>query len=272
MVAMTGTGRGRQHPYFSLPTPWLIAHRGGSLEAPENTLEAFERAAALGAVAIETDVHLSADGVVMVFHDDDTARITGVPGTIEARTLAELQALDAGWGFTPDGGRTFPWRGKGVRIPTLADALARFPQLRFNVEAKGDEPELAEALARVLEAAGREGSACVGAAHLKQSLRLKERLPGYARFLPTALAAPHFFGLSWLLPARLKDFDLAAVPIRQFGIPVIWPYVVSHFHRRGMAIQVWTVDEAHDMRTLLDRGVDGVMSDRPTLLKKVMGR
>jgi len=270
MVAMTG--RGRQHPYFALPAPWLIAHRGGSLEAPENTIVAFERAEALGADVIETDVHLSADGEVMVFHDDDTLRITGQTGTIEARTLPQLDRLDAGWGWTEDGGQTFPWRGKGVKIPRLADVLARFPRLRFNIEAKGDEARLADALARVLESARCEERVCVGAAHLGQALRLKDRLPSYARFLPTLLAVPHFFGLSWLLPARLKDFDLAAVPIRQLGVPVIRPHVVRHFHRRDMAIQVWTVDEEGDMKALLGRGVDGVMSDRPTLLKRVMAR
>jgi glycerophosphoryl diester phosphodiesterase len=83
---------------------------------------------------------------------------------------------------------------------------------------------------------------------------------------------PHFLGLSWLLPARWKDFDLAAVPIRQFGVPVIWPCTVRHFRGRDMAIQVWTVDEEADMKRLLGLKVDGVMSDRPTLLKQVMGR
>jgi glycerophosphoryl diester phosphodiesterase len=271
MVAMNG--RGREHPYFALPSPWLIAHRGGSLEAPENTLVAFEHAAALGADVIETDVHLSADGEVMVFHDDDTRRLTGVPGTVEARTKEELATLDAAFGFSPNG-QDFPWRGKGVRIPTLVEVLARFPRMRFNIEAKGDEAPLAEALAQVLEAAGREQTVCVGAAHRVQARRLKDRLPRYARFLPTANAFPHFLAAWRLLPRGWTsgDYDLAAVPIRQWGVGVISKCVVDHFHARGMPIQVWTVDEERDMRLLLRRGVDGIMSDRPSLLKRVMGR
>src|SRR5512138_3182273 len=98
-------------PYLQLPSPWLVAHRGGSRLAPENTLAAFDRAASLGADAIETDVRLSRDGVVMVFHDEDTLALTGEAGTIEARSAAEIERLDAGFGFSPDGGASFPLRG-----------------------------------------------------------------------------------------------------------------------------------------------------------------
>ncbi|HSM91995.1 MAG TPA: glycerophosphodiester phosphodiesterase [Anaeromyxobacteraceae bacterium] len=265
--------RGPGHPYFDLPTPWLVAHRGGSLLAPENTLEAFANAEALGAVALETDVRLSRDGEVMVFHDAETSRLTGQPGTIEGRTRAELEALDAGFGFTPDGGRTFPWRGRGVRIPTLAAVLERFPRLRVNLEAKGDEPALAEALARVLRAHRREGSACVGAAARRQAARLRRLLPEYARYLSTAAAIPHVLAAFGLLPAALAPggYHLAAFPNpRLAGRPVIGPRLVRYFHGRGMAIQIWTVDDEEEMRRLLAVGVDGIMSDRPDLLAKVL--
>lgn len=268
------TPRGFDHPYFSLPGPWLIAHRGGAREAPENTLPAFENAAALGADVIETDVRRSRDGVVMVFHDPDTLRITGVPGRVEDRTAAELEALDAGWSYE-DAQGGHPWRGKGVRIPRLAEMLARFPGIRFNIEAKGDEPELAEDLARVLEAAGRERTACVGAEHGEQARRLKERLPDYARFLPTGPALRHFLSAWFPFIPRgwaTDEYDLAAVPLRQYGVRVLSRCVVAHFHRRRMPIQVWTVDRREEMEQLLRWKVDGVMSDLPTLLKQVMGR
>jgi glycerophosphoryl diester phosphodiesterase len=266
------TVRGLAHPYFSLPPPWLIAHRGGSHEAPENTLVAFERAAALGADVIETDVRLSRDGVVMVFHDPDTARITGVPGTIEGRTAAELEQLDAAFWFERDG--AFPWRGKGVRIPRLADVLARFPAMRFNIEAKGDEAALALRLAQVLEAAGRQDSVCVGAEHLWQAVRLARRLPRYARFLPMWIAIPHYLAarcrlLGFLAPG---GFDLAALPARQYWLTIATKPVIDHFHDRGMAVQYWTIDEGQEMTELLAAKVDGIMSDKPALLKLVMGR
>src|SRR5512142_1015791 len=137
-------------PYLTLPAPWLVAHRGGSHLAPENTLAAFDRAATLGADAIETDVRLSADGVVMVFHDEDTARLTGEAGTIEARSATEIGALDAAFSFSLDGGGSYPLRGAGIRVPTLAEALRRYPRMRFNVDAKSPDPALADALARVV--------------------------------------------------------------------------------------------------------------------------
>jgi glycerophosphoryl diester phosphodiesterase len=266
------THRGLSHPYFSLPRPWLIAHRGGSREAPENTLVAFERAAALGADVIETDVRLSRDGVVMVFHDEDTRRITGVPGTFEDRTAAELEQLDAAYWFERDG--SFPWRGKGVRIPRLADVLARFPTMRFNIEAKGDEAPLALRLAEVLEAVGRQDSVCVGAEHLRQALRLASRLPRYARFLPKWIALPHYLAarcrlLRFLAPG---GFDLAALPTRVVGLELGTRKVIDYFHDRGMAVQYWTVDEGQEMTDLLAARADGVMSDKPTLLKQLMGR
>src|SRR5512138_48059 len=134
-------------PYLDLPGPWLVAHRGGAALAPENTLTAFERAAALGADALEIDVRLTSDGTVVVFHDEDTARLTGEPGTIEGRPLSSVIALDAAFAFTPDGGATHPLRGTGVQIPKFAEALARFPRMRFNVDAKTEDAALAEALA-----------------------------------------------------------------------------------------------------------------------------
>ena len=153
-----------ERPYLALRPPWLVAHRGGSLLAPENTLHAFRRADELGADAIETDVRLTRDGALVVFHDDDTARLLGAPGAVEERTLADLERLDAGWGFTPDGGRSFPWRGRGVIVPTLAEALERFPAMRFNIDAKSEDLEkkiagLRMSLEYFRKAAGGEKSA-----------------------------------------------------------------------------------------------------------------
>jgi glycerophosphoryl diester phosphodiesterase len=270
---MSGPLRGLGHPYFALPPPWLVAHRGGSLLAPENTLVAFANAEAVGAVALETDVRLSRDGEVMVFHDEETTRLTGQPGTIEGRARAEIEALDAGFNFTPDGGRTFPFRGKGVTIPTLSALLERFPRLRVNVEAKGDEPELAEAIARVLRAARREGSVCVGAAARRQAARLRRLLPEYARFLCLAAAIPHALAAYGLFPASWAPggYDLAALSNpRVAGLPLISSRLVSYFHARGMAVQIWTVDDEAEMRRLLAAGVDGIMSDRPDLLARVL--
>lgn len=263
------------HPYLDLgrPGPWLVAHRGDSEHAPENTVPAFERAAALGADALEIDVHRGADGVVWVFHDDDTARITGVPGTIEARTRAEVAALDAGFSFTPDGGATFPFRGAGVGIPALADVLARFPGLRLSIDAKTDDEALARDLARTLRDAGAEARVVVGSFHDAQARRLGALLPGVCRFLPQRAAAWHVLCAALRVPpAGAPAYQLAALPRRHGSIPVVTPRLLDHLHRRGIPLHVWTIDDEGEMRELLALGVDGIITNRPAVGARVMGR
>ena len=262
-------------PYLGLRRPWLVAHRGGARLAPENTFPAFERAARLGADAFELDVHLTADGEVLVFHDDETSRLTGAPGTIEDRTLAEARALDAGFAFTPDEGGTFPWRGRGVSPPALRELLARFPGMRMNIEAKSADPRLAEALVRVVREAGAADRVCLGSQHDEQGERIRSLLPGACHFLPESAATCH------VMAARVEGatgcpggWDVADLPHRMEGsdIVVVDRQTVVYLHGQGMAVFVWTVDAEDDMRVLLDAGVDGVMTDRPDVLARVLGR
>lgn len=262
-------------PYLALRRPWLVAHRGGARLAPENTLPAFELAARLGADALELDVRLTADGAVVVFHDEETSRLTGQPGTIEARSLGEVRALDAGFAFTPDGGRTFPWRGRGASPPTLEEVLASHPRMRLNVEAKTADPALAEALVRAVREAGAVDRVCIGSQLDEQGERIRALLPEACHFLPEGPATCH------VMAARSEGatgcpggWDVADLPHRLEGtdVVVVDRPTVEHFHRRGMAVFVWTVDEEADMRDLLAAGVDGVMTDRPDLLARVLGR
>ncbi|BDG04025.1 glycerophosphodiester phosphodiesterase [Anaeromyxobacter oryzae] len=261
-------------PYLDRPGPWLVAHRGGSLLAPENTLAAFDRAVALGADAIETDVHLARDGVVVVFHDDETTRLTGAPGTIETRTYPEVAALDAGFSFTPDGGRTFPHRGRGLHPPAFSDVLARYPSMRFNVDAKSEDPALAAALARTIQAAGAEARVCVGSFSDAQAGRLGALLPECARYLPEQAATCHVMAAKTgqADAACPEDYDVADLPHRLGELVVVDAPVVAWFHARGMPVHVWTVDDEAEMRALLALGVDGIVTDRPDVLAGVLGR
>ncbi|HET8540786.1 MAG TPA: glycerophosphodiester phosphodiesterase [Anaeromyxobacter sp.] len=261
-------------PYLDLPGPWIVAHRGGSRLAPENTLQAFERAAALGADAVEIDVRLTSDGTAVVFHDEDTARLTGEPGTIEGRPRSSVAALDAAFAFTPDGGATYPLRGTGVRIPTFAEALARFPRMRFNVDAKSEDAGLVEALAQDVRAAGAVDRVCVGSFFDAQAERLGRLLPGACRYLPQDAATCHVLnaksgGQGAGCP---RGYDLADLPHRLGVMTVVDRKVVEYFHARGMPVHVWTVDDEQEMRDLLAIGVDGIVTDRPDVLKRVLGR
>jgi glycerophosphoryl diester phosphodiesterase len=261
-------------PYLTHPAPWLVAHRGASRLAPENTFIAFDRAVALGADAIETDVHLTRDGVVVVFHDDDIEQLTGARGTIEERTLAEVRALDAAHGFTPDGGRTFPLRGHGVQAPTLAETLARYPALRFSIDAKSEDPALVDALVQDVRLAGAVERVCLGSFFDHQAERIGALLPEAARFLPQMAATCHVMAAKSGQPATAcpSGYDLAALPHRVDTMTVVDRPVVEHFHRLGIPVHVWTVDEEADMRALLALGVDGLVTNRPDLAARVMGR
>ncbi len=265
----------RTKPYLALRRPWLVAHRGGAALAPENTLVAFDGAARLGVDAFELDVHLTRDGEVVVFHDDETTRLTGRPGTIEERTLAEVAGLDAGWSFTIDGGRTHPWRGRGVAPPTLRALLARHPAMRMNVEAKSADPALAAALVRVVREAGAVDRVCVGSQHDEQGERIRALLPGACHFLPEQAATCH------VMAARSPGatgcpggWDVADLPYRMEGSDavVLDRRTIEHLHAEGLAVFAWTVDEEHEMRRLLADGVDGIMTDRPDRLAAVLGR
>ena len=262
-------------PYLALPRPWLVAHRGGAALAPENTLPAFERAAQLSADAFELDVRLTADGEVVIFHDEETSRLTGEPGTIEGRTLAQVRALDAAWSFSADGGRSFPLRGSGVAPPTLREVLERFPAMRMNVEAKSPDPAVAEALVRVVRRAGAVARVCIGSQDDGQAERLRALLPEACHFLPEGAAT------ALVMAARAEDptglpqgWDVADLPFRLEGtdLVVVDRVTIDFLHARGLAVFAWTVDEEADMRRLLADGVDGVMTDRPDLLARVLGR
>src|SRR5262245_23831875 len=131
------------HPFFALRRPLAIGHRGCAGEVPENTIASFARAVADGAVVIETDVHLTRDGVPVLIHDDEVARVTDGRGAVRDLDYAEIRALDAGFQFrAPDGGT--PFRGAGLRIPSLVEALGALPGVRFNLELKEDRPGFCE--------------------------------------------------------------------------------------------------------------------------------
>ena len=136
------------NPLLDLSARPIIAHRGASGYAPENTLAAFELAQKQGADALELDVRLARDGAPVVIHDATLDRTTDLTGPVGARTLAELRQADAGYRFTADGGRTTPYRGAAIRIPTLAEVLWSFPTMPVMVEVK--EVEVQEAVRRVL--------------------------------------------------------------------------------------------------------------------------
>jgi glycerophosphoryl diester phosphodiesterase len=142
--------------------PLVYAHRGGAALRPENTLAAFDHALALGADGLELDVRLTRDGEVVVHHDAVLERATDGHGAIAARSLAELASLDAGYRFAPSGASGFPFRGQGIRIPTLREVLGRYPGVPLVIELKGAQPALARGVVELVRAASAVDGVSVG--------------------------------------------------------------------------------------------------------------
>ena len=262
-----------RHPYFEVATPTVIGHRGAAGEAPENTLLSFARALEAGAAILESDVHLTRDAVPVLLHDDVIERTTDGRGRVVDLTLRELQALDAGHHFSPDGGRTYPFRGRGVRVPTLSQALAAFPAARFNLELKHGGAELVERVLDVIEQAGSATRSLLTAgddalmtqlreavARTSASVALGASVGEVADFLRCAIARkPPTPG-----PMALQ------VPPDFAGRPLVTREFVDHAHAHGLVVHVWTIDEPGEMRALLALGVDGIVSDFPARLAQVI--
>jgi glycerophosphoryl diester phosphodiesterase len=261
------------HPYFDLPTPIVIGHRGASGELPENTLPAFERAIAQGAAILETDAHLTRDGEVVLSHDPLVDRTTDGSGAIEEHTLAELQRLDAGHRFSPDRGASFPHRGQAIRIPTLSEAFEEFPGIRFNIEIKQNSPALIDATVRIVAEARREETTLLAAEsdHTMSALRVRLAQSGVRPAVGAAVGdVVRFVRAAAEGGAPPPEPMALQIPPTFAGNPLVTAELVEFAERHGVQIHVWTINEVDEMHRLLDLGVHGVMSDFPGVLRKVV--
>jgi len=261
------TERRRRFPFFATPRPLVFAHRGGSALAPENTIEAFAQGVELGADGLELDVHLSRDGVVVVHHDFTLDRTTDLAGPLSHRTADELARADAGYHFeNPRAGGRASFRGCGIGIPSLADVLRRFPDVRLIIEMKSDARELAEAVAAVLRRNDALDRVCIGAFG-RRALRVMRALE------PSVATSAAREEVRWALYRSWGRWPVRRPAYGGFQIPEIWgltrvvsPRFVRDAHDAGAAVQVWTVDSEANARRLLDWGVDGLITDRPDLI------
>ena len=239
-------------PFLDADGVLAFAHRGGASDAPENTMPAFEHAVRLGYRYLETDVHLTADGALVAFHDDVLDRVTDRTGAIADLPWSEVSKARV------DGREP---------IPLMADLLAAFPDVRINIDPKHDAS--VDALARVILDAGAVDRVCVGAFSDDRLARVRELVPGIC----TSLGPLGILALGQA--ATGEDHGEIPSPCAQvpthFGTTeIVTAAFVEEAHRRSMQVHVWTIDDADEMERLLDLGVDGLMTDRPTVLKDVL--
>ncbi len=241
-----------RHPFLDHPGPIAIAHRGGAGDWPENTMSAFEGAVRLGYRYVETDVHVTADGVLLAFHDERLDRVTDQRGLIRERTYAEVRRARVA-GREP--------------IPLLEDILGTWPDLRVNIDPKHDSS--VEPLAAVLARTDALDRVCIGSFSDKRLARLRQR---FGPRLCTSLGPKGVARLrAASLGARSGRFDANCVQVPPGGkVRLVDERFVRTAHDRGLAVHVWTIDDPAQMHELLDLGVDGIMTDRPAVLRQVL--
>lgn len=241
------------HPFLDTAAPIAFAHRGGAGEWPENTMPAFAGAIELGYRYVETDAHLTADGKVLAFHDDRLDRVTDRQGTIEELDWAEIRQAKV------DGREP---------IPLLEELLTTWPDLRVNIDPKHDA--VVEPLAQLLGDLDAVERVCVGSFSDRRIHRMEELLgPGLCTSLgPKGVA--RLRASSFGLGRRHPGGRCVQVPVSAGGVTLVDRRFIDRAHTHGLAVHVWTIDEPEEMRRLLDLGVDGIMTDRPVVLREVL--
>jgi glycerophosphoryl diester phosphodiesterase len=255
--------------------PLVYAHRGGAALRPENTFASFDHGLLLGADGLELDVHLARDGVVVVHHDSTLERTTSGRGRISALTADELAQVDAAYWFSPasEPAQSFPFRGQGHGVPRLGKVLARYPGIPLIIELKANDPELARRAVeevRTARAMDHVAFGSFGWRVLRAARRFEPRIPTGASREEVRLALYR----SWLRwPIGSTSYRELQVPERSGPTRIVSRRFVDHAHRAGLPVKVWTVNDPHDMRRLLEWGVDALISDRPDLaVAAVRGR
>jgi glycerophosphoryl diester phosphodiesterase len=240
----------------------VIGHRGNRAHSPEDTLESMHEAVALGVDALEFDLHVTRDNVPVVHHDATLERMTSGRGALAERSLADLAEIDAGYQFSTDGGRNYPWRGKGVRIPTLDAVLESFPQLPMILEIK--TPRATDAVRRTV---------------LRHNAAHRVVVAGFdARSVDPLIGGPMALGASTrdlvrLLPNALfgghgapAPFRAACIPPTHKGVPVPIGGYARLMRRRGGVTHVWTVNDPRTATRYWQLGVQGIITDDPAVI------
>jgi glycerophosphoryl diester phosphodiesterase len=248
---LTASSRGRTWPFLDWDGPIPVAHRGGAAEQPENTMSAFAAAVGLGYRYVETDVHATADGVLLAFHDHTLDRVTDRTGEICALPYAEVQRSRVG----------------AEAIPRLDELLGTWPDLRVHIDAK--HLAAVEPLIAAIERTAAHDRVCIGS-FSDRTVRALRRLAGGR--ICTWMGRAEIFSLrlaSLGVPVPRSVAGCTQVPVRQGWLPVVDRRFVATARRRQVGVHVWTINDRQTMEWLLDLGVDAILSDRPTLLKEV---
>ena len=271
-----------EHPFFAtLPDEdyIILAHQGGDGEAPGNTMVAFQNAVDVGADVLELDIHSTADGELVVIHDDTIDRTTDGTGRVNDFTLAELQTFDAGYNYPTlaghplEGTGEFPFRGQGITIPTLAEVFETFPELPISVEIKQADPPIEQATCDLIRAYERQDSVIMASFSPEVMTAFREICPEIATTAVapevTAYFAFNFVGAGGAWQPTTEAF---MVPEYQGDLHVVTQRFVNRLGQHNVRIYPWTINDTAQMQRMYDLGVDGIITDYPTEALQLAGR
>lgn len=259
------------HPYFKPDKFLAIAHRGGRSLGPENTLYTFKRAVELGTDVLEMDLQTTSDGALVILHDREVDRTTNGTGVVDGFTLSDLKKLDAGFRWSPDNSRSFPLRSTGITIPTLAQVFKTFPDQRMNIEIKSSQVNTIQDLCRTIRDNRRSQKVMVACFDAGKLGEFRSICPEVATSAGASEAAV-FYWLQWanLESAYSPNAQALQIPETYGDNRIATRRFLDAAHARNMRVHVWTVNEVEAMQRLIDLGVDGIMTDYPERLVKIL--
>ncbi|MGD8369981.1 MAG: glycerophosphodiester phosphodiesterase [Syntrophobacterales bacterium] len=259
----------RDHPYFHQlqQHPLVMAHRGGAGLWPENTLFAFEKAVDLGIHVLETEIHSTKEGALVLIHDRTVDRTTNGTGPINAFTLKELKELDAGYNWSSDGGQTFPFRGQGITVPTLEEVFTAFHKMHFNIDIKQVQPSLVLPLCEMIRGFNMVEKVMVASFNSQTIKQFRLKCPEVATSASKSEIGIFFaMNLLFLGGAYRTAAHALQVPEYSMGLHLLTQKFVDTAHKLNLKVHAWTINELADMRRLLELGVDGIITDYPDRL------
>jgi glycerophosphoryl diester phosphodiesterase len=254
----------------------VYAHMGGDRVWPGNTLYAYDQAARLGVDAFDMDAHITKDGQIVLLHDARVDRTTDGTGHVEDLTLAALKKLDAGYTWSPDGGTTFPYRGQGIRVPTLEEVFQSYPHMRYLIEIKSTRAPIARPLCDLIHKHNLQDNVIVGSFQDDAIRMFRDTCPGVATSASKREVAAFVLlskiGLSGLISPRYQALQVPYATSETYGIPVVTAAFIKAAHARNVKVETWTLDDPELMKRYMSWGIDGVDTDRPDLMVRMLGR
>ena len=255
-----------------------IAHQGGERLYPSETMFAFDQAVAMGVDVLEMDVHSTADGVLVLMHDATVDRTTDGRGVIKEMSFAEMQQLDAGYYWTDDDGQTYPYRGQGITVPALEELFQTYPDMLMNIELKQQEPSIVRPFCDLVHEYEMQDKVLMATFHPDVMEEFRQTCPDVA----TSMVQKEIFPLWLLSKVGLEELYTPAGEAIQAPLTTTLPVLgevdiltesfIEDAHRRNVQVHAWTIDDPVEMERLLEKEIDGIITDRPDLLLGVLNR